>query len=91
MNVYHGRNKTGRLKKWRTVKDKGSWALEKLEGVNVSDAENSILVEPVYRRIFSIESNGLIIIESGNMVIGISTRFPFIVVMRGDPDFLEEK
>ena len=91
MNVYHGRNRTGTLKRWRTVKDSGSWALELLEGVSVSGTENTILVEPVYRRIFSADKCGPLIIEINDIVIGISTRFPFVVVMKGEPDFLEEK
>ena len=91
MNVYHGRNKTGRLKRWRTIKDKGMWSLEVLEGVNVFDAEKSITVEPVYRRVFSRENRGPLIIEINDIVIGISARFPFIVVMKEDPDFLEDK
>ena len=91
MNVYHGRNKTGRLKRWRTIKDKGMWSLEVLDGVNVFDAENIVTVEPVYRRVFSRENRGPVIIEINDIVIGISTRFPFMVVMREDPDFLEDK
>jgi hypothetical protein len=91
LNVYHGRNKTGRLKRWRTIKEKGIWALEVLEGVNVFDAENIVTIEPVYRRVFSRENRGPLIIEINDIVIGISTRFPFIVVMREDPDFLEDK
>ncbi len=91
MNVYHGRNKTGRLKRWRTIKDKGMWSLEILDGVNVFDAENLITIEPVYRRVFSRENRGPLIIEINDIVIGISTRFPFIVVMKEDPDFLEDK
>jgi len=91
LNVYHGRNKTGRLKRWRTIKDKGMWSLEVLDGVNVFDAENIVTVEPVYRRVFSRENRGPVIIEINDIVIGISTRFPFMVVMREDPDFLEDK
>ena len=90
MNVYHGRNKTGTMRRWRTVYHDG-WALETLEGVSVSGTENTILVEPVYRRIFSADKCGPLIIEINDIVIGISTRFPFVVVMKGEPDFLEEK
>jgi len=91
LNVYHGRNKTGRLKCWRTIKDKGIWALEVLDGVNVFGTQNLITVEPVYRRVFSRESRGPLIIEINDTVIGISTHRPFVVVMKSDPDFLEDK
>jgi len=91
LNVYHGRNKTGRLKKWHTVNGKGSWALEVLEGVNVSGTEKSITVEPVYRRLFSMDERGPLIIEAGGAVIGLSTRWPFVVIMKDDPDFMENR
>jgi hypothetical protein len=91
LNVYHDRNKTGTLRKWRTIRDKGIWALEVLDGVNVFGTENSITVEPVYRRLFSRENRGPLIIEINNTVIGISTHRPFVVVMKSDPDILEDK
>jgi hypothetical protein len=91
VNVYHDRNKTGTLKRWRAIRDSKSWTLEVLDGINVSDTQKSIVVEPVYRRIFSLDKNGPLIIEINDTVIGISTRFPFIVVMKGDPDFIEER
>jgi hypothetical protein len=99
LNVYHDRNKTGTLRKWRTIKDKDIWALEVLDGVNVFGTHaqgapagvNSISVEPVYRRVFSRESRGPLIIEINDTVIGISTHRPFVVVMKSDPDFLEDQ
>ncbi len=86
MNVYQNRKKVGSFKKWRTVKDGSMWAMEMLDGANVLDTENSIIVEPVYRRLLTMDKGGPLIVEIGKVVIGISTKWPFVVVMKGDPD-----